>query len=200
MSSPQSLSPPHRLFFPTIHTFSDPRPQPDDETAPRKRSNIGVAPQTLKAAYPSLSGAQFAEDFGDFASIGVPVLLDRVVVADRGAARRNGLHRGAPAWAAPFTALRASKDWFEQVRRTLAEYLFGEAESAATSATKKPHTVTYLSRQEGPEGERLRPTDHAALLNALQGLAKTGVRVYVMDEHASWGERMRALAQSTVSL
>ena len=39
----------------------------------------------------------------------------------------------------------------------------------------------------------------AALLAALAGLAKAGVTVHVIDEKASWTERMRAVAQSTVS-
>ncbi|KAH9962869.1 hypothetical protein BC827DRAFT_177842 [Russula dissimulans] len=194
VSSPHSLSPPHRIFFPSIPTFSDPRPQPDDETVPRHRSGIGVVPQTLKAAYPSLAGPQFAEDFADFAGLVVPVLLDRVVIADRGAARRGGLS----ARTAPFTALRASEDWFESERRTLAEYfLGGEDEGAAAART---HTVTYLSRQDGVQGDRLRASDHAALVEGLRGLGRTGVKVNIVDENASWTERMRAIVQSTVVL
>jgi len=50
-----------------------------------------VAPETFNAAYPSLARAQFSEDFADFAGISLPVLLDRVVVADCGAARHAGL-------------------------------------------------------------------------------------------------------------
>jgi hypothetical protein len=194
ISSPQSLSPPHRLLFPVVPTFAGPRPQPDNERIRRQRSNIGVSPQTLKAAYPSLAGAEFAEDFVDFADIGIPVLFDRVIVADRGAARRGGSPRHA-LWAAPFTSLRASEDWFDATRRTLAQYFFGEDESTAEMPT-----VTYLSRQDGPEGERLRAADHTALLNALSSLTRSGIRVHIMDESASWSERMRALAQSTVSL
>lgn len=191
VSSPLSLSPPHRLLFPSIPTFVGPRPLPDAKSFPRKRSSIGVAPQTLKAAYPSLAGAQFTEDFDDFKSIGVPVLLDRVVIADRGAARRAGLALGVPAWAPPFTALQAAKDWFEPVRRTLAEY-FDEDPGARV-------VVTYLSRQGGVDGERLRAADHDALLDALQKLGRTdGVKVHVVDENASWSERMRAIVQSTV--
>jgi hypothetical protein len=193
ISSPQSLSPPHRLIFPSIPTFVGPPPLLD-ESVPRRRSDIGVSPQMLKAAYPSLVGAQFAEDFDDFVRIGVPILLDRLVIADRSAARRAGLFRGVPAWAQPFTALRAGGDWFELVRRTLAEY-FGEDTSASET-----HTITYLSRQEGVEGERLLAADHATLLDALQKLARMGgVRIHVLDENASWSERMHAIVQSTVS-
>jgi len=208
ISSPHSLSPPHRLLFPSVPTFADPRPDPDDESILRHRSNIGVAPETLKAAYPSLAGAQFAEDFADFAGIALPVVLDRVVVADRGAARHGGVSRGTPPWAGPFLKLRASEDWFEPMRRSLSECLFGEDEGGVGGASGNnapaaaaTRTITYLSRQEmGADGERLRASDHAALLGALENLARTGVRVYVLDEYATWTERMRAIAQSTVVL
>jgi hypothetical protein len=204
ISSPQSLSPPHRIFFPAISTFADPAPDPDDEKIPRMRSNIGVAPETLKAAYPSLSGAQFEEDFEDFVGIGMPVLLDRVVVSDRGAAGHNGLSPDMSAWSPPFTSLRASEDWFEPVRGLLARLVLGEDESAVPDRTATPttgtHAVTYISRQDSTDRERLLVADHEALLEGLQNLARTGVKVFVIDETASWTERMRALAQSTVSL
>ncbi|KAH9036356.1 hypothetical protein EDB85DRAFT_2273770, partial [Lactarius pseudohatsudake] len=73
-SSAQPLSPPHRLFFPAVSTFTD-HPGPVDENIPRRRSNIGVAPETLKAAYPSLAGLLYAGDFYDFVGIGAPLLL-----------------------------------------------------------------------------------------------------------------------------
>ena len=202
VSSPQSLSHPHRIVFPAISTFADTLPpaQLSDESIPRRRANIGVTPETLKAAYPSLAGVQFAEDFADFIGIGMPVLLDRVVVSDRGAARNAGLPHGVPAWSPPFTALRASENWFEPVRRMLVQYFFGEDKSAVADSTMtSTHTVTYLSRQNGADGERLLASDHSALLNGLRNLAKTGVKVYILDENASWSERMRALVQSTVS-
>ncbi len=202
ISSPQSLSPPHRIIFPSIPTFTDPSPLPevDDQLHPRTRPNIGISPETLKAAYPSLAGAQFAEDFQDFIGIGMPVLLDRVVVSDRGAARQSGLRDGMSAWSPPFTALRASEDWFEPARRPLAQFVLGEDESAVAGGTVGTHAVTYLSRQNNADSGRLLATDHDALLVGLQNLARSGVKVYVLDENASWMERMRALAQSTVSL
>jgi hypothetical protein len=204
ISSPQSLSPPHRILFPAIPTFVDPTPVPDDESILRIRSNIGVAPETLKAAYPSLVGAQFQEDFEDFVAIGMPVILDRVVISDRGAARHSELSDGMSAWSPPFASLRASEDWFEPVRRPLAQLVLGEDEGAVSDSTATPaagkHAVTYISRQGSGDGGRLLAADHEALLEGLQNLARTGVKVFVIDENASWTERMHALAQSTVSL
>jgi len=46
-----------------------------------------MAPETFKAAYPNLAGAQFSKDFADFAGISLPVLLDHVIIADHGAAQ-----------------------------------------------------------------------------------------------------------------
>ncbi|KAH9074183.1 hypothetical protein EDB83DRAFT_2549666 [Lactarius deliciosus] len=188
-SPAQPLSPPHRLFFPAVSTFTD-HPEPVDENIPRRRSNIGVAQETLKAAYPSLAGPLHAGDFDDFVGIGAPLLLDRLVVADRGAARRAGLPHDVPAWAPMFAALEAAEDWFDP----RAAHACPEDTAAGT------RTVTYLARQDGLEGERLRAADHAALLDALAGLAGTGVTVHVVDEKASWTERMRAVAQSTIVL
>ena len=199
ISSPQSLSPPHRIIFPALPIFADPAREPDDET-PRIRSNIGVAPETLKAAYPSLVGALFEHDFEDFTDIDIPVLLDRVVISDRGAARNSGLSPGMSAWSPPFTSLRTSEDWFEPVRRLLAQLVLEEDESAVSDSTAGMHTVTYISRQGRADGERLLAADHEALLEGLQNLGRTGVKVFVIDENESWMERMRALAQSTVSL
>ena len=194
-SSSQPLSPPHRLFFPAFPTFSDVLKDSKDDVTPRHRAHIGVAPETLKAAYPSLAGPLYAGDFDDFVGLQAPLLFDRLVIADRGAARRTGLPRDVPAWSMPFSALGAAEDWFEPVRQTLAEY-FGVAKAEDTAGAR---TVTYLARQKNLEGERLRAADHAALLSALAGLAKAGVTVHVIDETASWTERMRAVARSTVS-
>jgi hypothetical protein len=188
-------------MFPVVPIFSDSAPEPDNDSIPRIRSNIGIAPETLKAAYPSLVGAQFEEDFEDFISIGMPVLLDRVVVSDRGAAQQNGLSPGMSAWSPPFTSLRASEDWFEPARRPLAQLVLGEYETDSTATpTTGTQAVTYLSRQSSVDSGRLLAADHEALLAGLQNLAKTGVKVFVIDENASWTERMRALAQSTIVL
>jgi hypothetical protein len=188
-------------MFPALPVFSNPVPEPIDENIPRTRTNIGVSPETLKAAYPSLVGVQFEHDFEDFIGINMPVLLDRVVVSDRGAARQSGLSPGMSAWSPPFTLLRASEDWFEPVRRALAQVVLGEDESVVTGSTATgTHAVTYISRQGNGDSGRIFAADHEALLAELQNLARTGVNVFVIDENASWTERMRALAQSTVSL
>jgi hypothetical protein len=147
---------------------------------------------------------QFEQDFEDFTGIGMPVLLDRVVVSDSGAARHSGLPHDMSPWSPPFTSLRASEDWFEPIRGSLAQLVLGDDETAvpgnAATSTAGTHAVTYISRQASADSERLLAADHEALLEGLRNLAGTGVKVFVIDESASWTERMRALAQSTVSL
>ncbi|THH13806.1 hypothetical protein EW146_g6452 [Bondarzewia mesenterica] len=185
-------TPPHRLFFPAIPTFSDRRPEPEDDTVVRRRSNSGTHPFTIKAAYPSLAGALFAEDFDDFKGLDIPMLLDRVVIADRGAATRHGV--AADSWAGPFTALRAPQTWFDGVRNNLARY-FGEGEEK--SRGKKE--VTYLVQQSYVgSGARLRTEDHEALLKELKGLQRSGYQINVVDESAAWSDRMKSIVQSTV--
>ncbi|KAI0278082.1 hypothetical protein BGY98DRAFT_934005 [Russula aff. rugulosa BPL654] len=169
------IFPGQNAFDKFIHT------EDDDESIPRIRSNIGVTPQTLKAAYPSLVGAQFKDDFEDFIGIGMPVLLDRVVVSDRGAAQQSGLPPGMSAWSPPFTSLRSSRN---------GSSLYGGR--WRSSFWERMRNSAY--------SERLLTADHEALLEALQTLARTGVKVFVIDENDSWTERMRALAQSTIVL
>ncbi|KAH9002838.1 hypothetical protein EDB86DRAFT_3121641 [Lactarius hatsudake] len=158
-SSAQPLSLPHCLFFPAVSTFTD-HLGPVDENIPRHCSNIGVAPETFKAAYPSLAGLLCAGDFDDFVGIRLP--------------------RDVPAWALIFAVLEAAEDWFDPVWHTLTWYFGAPEEDTATGR----HTVTYLARQDGLEGKRLHAADHAALLDVLTGLARTGVAW--MRRRAGW--------------
>ena len=111
----------------------------------------------------SLARVQFAEDFADFVSINLSILLDRVTIADHGAAQHSGLPQDMPLWTVPFTELRGSEDWFELMHNSLSECILGEDENstgtgASTNSTSNPpaaavvamlHTVTYPSRQGG---------------------------------------------------
>ncbi|KAA1472566.1 hypothetical protein DENSPDRAFT_838882 [Dentipellis sp. KUC8613] len=194
------LSPPHRLVFPSVPTFSDKKPDPDDGAIPRRRSSVGIHPYTFKAAYPSLAGALFSEDYDDFVGMNTPVMFDRLVIADRGASARRGGD-----WARPFTDMQADVAWFEPARRAMEDALaLGEAERGRAGLGKE---VTYLVNQRGlgldagvrPAG-RLRDEDHKALLEALKGLRRSGVHVNVIEETTPWAERMRAVVRSAVTI
>ncbi|VDB95505.1 unnamed protein product [Peniophora sp. CBMAI 1063] len=180
--------PPARLILPAVPTYNDPKPpDPYDGNPPRHRSDVGVHPMTLKAAYPRLAGTMFHEDFDDFVGLGTPVLIERLVVVDRGASARAG-HSDAP-WARLFTSQRdvIRQDWFEDVRQTLWDFLGME------DAKAPGKEVTYLSRQL--EGPRMSAKDHEALIKELK---KTGVTVHVVDETTPWLEHMNAVVRSSV--
>jgi len=182
-------------MLPAIPTFSDkPTDSDDDPTFIRSRSSLGVHPFLFKAAYPTLAGQLHLEDVDDFVTFSAPILIDRLVVADRGAAARYYGARGAELepWMPPFIELNASSSWFEPVRQNLAKY-FGEGERAV----EKRVEVTYLARQSGP-GSRLVEDDHKALVEGLNKLEREGFKVNIVNDDADWTTRMRAVVASTV--
>jgi hypothetical protein len=180
-------------MLPAVPTFSD-RP-PDDPTVIRVRSSLGVHPFLFKAAYPTLAGQLHLEDVDDYVTFSAPILIDRLVVADRGAAARYYGARGVEleSWMPPFTELNASTSWFEPVRQNLASY-FGEGERAVG----KQIEVTYLVRQNRLGASRFVEDDHKALIDALGKLEREGHKVNIVDDDADWETRMRAIVASTV--
>ncbi|KAI9065293.1 hypothetical protein FKP32DRAFT_1590774 [Trametes sanguinea] len=154
-SAPTSLSSipaPLRLIFPQIPTFSSPH----------------IPPGPAKAVFPTL-GVWYTEDWQDLADMHVPFLLERVVVADRGAAERGRANwaaalsaesaraaelrkrapgsEGEPAWAAPFVGLSAPEEWWAPVRASLLRYL-GLSTSTAGGASGKSSSLWGLSKKQ----------------------------------------------------
>ncbi|KAF9258985.1 hypothetical protein L218DRAFT_1004293 [Marasmius fiardii PR-910] len=63
---------PTRLIHPNLPTFSDQKPDGHDGVVPRRcRSDTGYHPYTLKAAFPTLAGTLFKEDWEDYVLIGL---------------------------------------------------------------------------------------------------------------------------------
>lgn len=131
-----------------------------------------------------------------------PVVFDRVVIVDRGAANRA---QGPGIWSnnnGLDVNPEIEKDWFEPVRQNLAGML--EDEALASSGGKK-QVVTYVSNQRKLSGAdsgrvgRLRDEDHTALVEGLKGLGRN-VKVNVVEEDMPWKERMAALVGSTVCI
>jgi len=182
-SSLNTSAPPSRLILPAMHTFSDTRPSDDDGSVPRQRSSVGVHPATLKAAYPSIAGPHFSEDFDDFIGLGTPVLLSRIVVVDRGASARASMTDAS--WARIFAS--GPNDWFEPVRETLRAF-FGVGEGKVPGKE-----ITYLSRQV--DGPVMPAADHEKLVKELR---KLGAVVHVVDETTPWKDRMNAVVRSSV--
>lgn len=196
----QTLSPPYRLILPSIPTFATETLEQNTPSHPH--SPIGIHPATLKGAYPSLAGVLYREDWSDFIEMTTPVVFDRVVIVDRGAAARAQV---AGIWSSN-NGLEVNpeieKDWFEPVRQNLAGMV--EAEVLANSGGKK-QVVTYISNQRRLSGAdsgrmgRLRDADHTALVEGLRGLGRN-VKVNVVEEDLGWKERMAAVVGSTVRL
>ncbi|KAL7277254.1 hypothetical protein ACG7TL_009107 [Trametes sanguinea] len=173
-TSPSSIPAPLRLIFPQIPTFSSPHipPGPDEDPKahppPRERAYTGIHPFLPKTVFPTL-GVWYTEDWQDLADMHVPFLLERVVVADRGAAERGRAHwarllsaesaraaelkkrapgsEGEPAWAAPFVGLSAPEEWWTPVRAALLRY-FGLSTSTTAGASGKGSSLWGLSKKQ----------------------------------------------------
>lgn len=198
-----TLPPPRRLFFPSVTYFTQRRPDPDVPTFPRLRSKTGVDDLAAKAAFPTLS-LMYRDDWDDFAKMQVPFLMERVVIADRGAAARaRSSPTDQPVFSPPFDGMEASSYWWEPIRRTMAGFVQFEENSQKKSKfmTQRAvkHVVTYLSTQEKETGPKLRDEDHRLLVKTLKRLESRGFEVNVVPANAGWLDRMKILVRSTVS-
>jgi hypothetical protein len=144
----------------------------------------------------------YREDWDDFAQMHIPFVLERVVVADRGAAARA--HKKQPVFS-PYEDMEASRYWFEPVRKMMTGFLQvpeekqKKSKSGAAVIETKP-VVTYLSTQDKGTGPRLREEDHELLVKTLKTLHEAhGYEVNVVPTNVGWLERMKILVRSTVS-
>ncbi|KAI0032876.1 hypothetical protein K488DRAFT_48953 [Vararia minispora EC-137] len=171
-----TTTPPSRLILPSVHTFVDPLPDPTIRTP------IGIPHATLIAAYPTLTGPLYYEDFDDFTGLSGPVLLDRVVLVDRGAAARASPSPSTdtPTWASIFAEPRGAAAWFEPVRATLWAF-FGLDEAGAPRTDE----ITYLAGAH-PD---------AALAAELKRL---GHPLHIVDNTTPWRTRMAAVVRSSI--
>ncbi|KAK7686027.1 hypothetical protein QCA50_010838 [Cerrena zonata] len=100
----EDVTPPVRLVFPRVPSFSSPGLPPVDgnpKTHPplRIKSYNGLHLHFLKAIFPTM-GIQYSEDFQDYVDLHVPYIYDRIIVADSGAAER-GRDQWTVGWVAP---------------------------------------------------------------------------------------------------
>ncbi|KAJ6595851.1 hypothetical protein DFH09DRAFT_974054 [Mycena vulgaris] len=189
------LAPPQRLFYPYYGFFTDANPAHDVYTR-RQRVANGIHPELIKAAFPSLTPMYHA-DWEDYHLMEVPFVIERLVVADRSAAK-HGIQEQEPVYAPPFKMEGLSQHWWEPVRRTLATYFDVYGEKAPKNV------VTYVHRQSQTHGLRLSEADHLALVGALQKMGRDyGYEVHVVsniDAETSWTARLGAITRSTVML
>ncbi|EGN92868.1 hypothetical protein SERLA73DRAFT_190456 [Serpula lacrymans var. lacrymans S7.3] len=191
-SGKTSLPSPRRLMFPNIPTYQGERPDLNGPIIVRARSSVGVHPFLLKTAFPTL-GMMYLEDWQDFALMEAPFMMERVIVADKGAAELA--NKDVPAFALPLTQLESSQFWWEPVRQELAGF-FGANE--APSGQGKT-VVTYISRQNNKSGPKLKDADHQSLDQALRQMGHNkGYEINIISSEAPWSERMAAIVRSTV--
>lgn len=199
-----TLPSPRRLIFPSVTYFTQRRPDPDVPAFPRLRSKTGLDDLAAKAAFPTLS-LMYRDDWDDFAKMQMPFLMERVVIADRGAAARaRNRPTDQPLFSAPFDGLEASNYWWEPIRRMMVGFVQLEEESQKkskfTTQRAVKYVVTYLSTQEKATGPKLRDEDHRLLVKALKELeSRSGFEVNIVPADARWLDRMKILARSTVS-
>jgi hypothetical protein len=193
-----ALPPPRRLIYPNNRFFTDANPPYEEHWIPRVRTNTGFHPFLAKALFPDMT-ILYYEDWEDWQRMEVPVLFERVVVADWVAAL-DGVHASGnggkmPPHSAAFK-LNASAMWWEPVRRSLAEW-FGVYEQPTVGKT-----ITYLHRQGRRTGPRLTAETHTRLMQALEALvSEKGYQLQIVssyDEETNWSSRMEAIVKSQV--
>jgi hypothetical protein len=140
----------------------------------------------------------YMEDWEDYAEMEVPFLIEKLVVADLGAAGRST--NDVPAFAVPHLGLDASTEWWEPIRQNLAHFFNGEDPAQNANSLNEKTIVTYISRQDAVGGSKLRRSDHNALVAALETLRESNnFEVYIVSSEGQWTERLSAVAKSTVS-
>jgi len=188
------LPAPVRLVYPNVRFFTDANP-PFDDLRRRRRADTGFHPYLAKAAFPRLT-ALYYEDWEDYHDMQVPFLIERMVVADRNAARIS-LHTNEPIFS-PSMTLEASLHWWEPIRRSLMSYYDLDEDEASK------HVVTYLHRQGESNGPRLRDEDHDLLIQSLETMAEANRYelnvVSTSTAETGWDVKMYAIARSTVVL
>ena len=183
----------------------------------RQRADLGFHPYLLKAAFPSLS-VMYSQDLEDYANMKVPYALERVVVADRKAAKRVSLSLenddvgvAEPEFLTAFELGAQEEElvqqghesqkgeWWEPIRQNMLEFLDLDREESL----KKP-IVTYIITQDMEKRPKLKGEDHERLVFLLQKMERNlGCEVNIINEDTRrtlWIERMEAIVRSTVSL
>jgi len=190
-----TLAFPSRIAYPRIPYFSDPQPLVveggSDELIPRTRTQFGLPHSLTKSLLPS-TGILYYRDWLDLHESEIPYVLERVVIADRGAATRASAGDGLPYWSAPFKDFTAPKDWWEPVRSGLSRVM-------RVAEDSNEAVITYISRQDVEAGPILRPGDHDVLVKELEKLARdTKCTVRIVPHSAPWQDKLSAILGSTV--
>lgn len=212
-------SPRNRIALPFSFWSSLPEFAPHSSLTPTDPPNGRPLPAglTMKAAFPGL-GLMYAKDWSDFADTGVPVVFERAVVMDIGAARRVLASLEAVGEIASGLAdleVRGGIHWWDAVRANLVGHIEAAEEEPGKPqgwgmvgfSGKKGHThskvVVYLAARSstigGRPGMRINDDNHRRLVDALTKMAeKYSYDVHVIDASTPWKDRMSAIARASV--
>ncbi|KAL5512942.1 hypothetical protein ACEPAH_3340 [Sanghuangporus vaninii] len=209
------------------YTALDPFITPDGHTtlpAPRRflfrhvpssrwRDYAALNQWILRGAFPNI-GMEFEEDWADRARMGVPLVLDRVVLGDRAASYESEAYLMFWRYTASAFALRGSVNWWAPLRRAVlefsglaAEYISGPPASSQKQQQQQQqqqnekYVITYVSRQDW--GRRmLRQADHEALVAELHRLAERyGYEVHVVSmDQLSRAEQIQLAGRTTIMM
>ena len=187
-----TLPPPRRLIF--RHVKSN-----------NWRDYAAMNEWVLRGAFPSI-GMEFSEDWHDRATMGVPFVLDRVVLGDRAASYESDAFKGTFRSASSAFELRGSPNWWIPIRKSVLEFsglatdlIMGP--SSGTRAENEKYVITYISRQDW--GRRmLRQRDHEKLVEELYKLRdRYGYEVNVVSmDKLSRSEQLQLAGRTTIMM
>ena len=189
-----TLPPPRRLIFNHVNSTS-------------WRDYAAMNQWVTRGAFPSIS-FEFSDDWTDRASMDVPFVFERVVLADRAAASNGPFHAKTWRTASEAFALRGSPHWWDPIRANVLafsglapEWIYGPGMGLGRKGREQEtFVITYVSRQAW--GRRmLRQGDHDALVGELYGLRnRYGYEVNVVNmDKLSRAEQFQLAGRTTVS-
>ncbi|KAJ7645633.1 hypothetical protein DFH06DRAFT_591344 [Mycena polygramma] len=200
------------LFFGFWRTYSslDPSISTDGNTtlpAPRRilfnrlddwRDYASMNQYVLRSTFPEIT-MEFNVDWDDRAKMGVPFVLERVVLADRSAAMRAYNFQRYQRTAAAPSGLPGSVHWWMTLRNDVVQFAGMDLIEGSSTVTRP--VITYISRQEW--GRRmLIKEDHERLVKELHRLRdEYGWEVNIVRmEEMSRAEQIRIAVRTTIMM
>ena len=156
-------------------------------------AGVLLNPYILRSALPSM-GMLYKEDWQNSAQFGDTLLLDRVILFDREAARQQMGKTMANGLLEQLALLEGPKDWWEPIRQSVVAGAIGGRGGMAPPGLP---VVTYVSRQHA-EKRRCKAEQHEELLRGLEQLANERlVEVNVVEWETMSRQNQIAIASRT---
>ncbi|KAJ6511971.1 hypothetical protein C8R47DRAFT_1291533 [Mycena vitilis] len=178
-----TLPAPRRMWFNRVDAF-------------RWRDYAAMNQWVVRASCPALT-MEFLDDWADRTAMGVPFVLERVVLADRSAAMPALNYQRYQRTAAPPFGLPGSAHWWKPIRNGVVRFAGVGAEEG--EGTRGRPVITYISRQAW--GRRmLVQADHDGLVRALRRIEREyGYEVHiVVPEKMTRLEQLQLAARTTI--